>query len=178
MVVGAKPQGRIICPGMASDKVGRAESLGGWEPQEIVNQIRLTRRQFGAAGHIHWHMKSLMRNSAFAEFLGRQVYQQPALVPPAPWLGSAPPPKPVLTVSNAESGSPFGIRWTLGSSDRPWLWLLRTRTAGEWTTEILPSTKTSRTWNGTPPEVVAVSAVNRIGMVSSPSVLQARNGTK
>ena len=47
-------------------------------PQEIVNQIRLARNQQGASGHIHWNMKSLMRNSAFDEVLVQEVYQQPA----------------------------------------------------------------------------------------------------
>jgi uncharacterized lipoprotein YddW (UPF0748 family) len=168
-------RGRIICPGIESDKVGRSESLGGWQPQEIVNQIRLTRRQTGAAGHIHWHVKSLIRNSAFAEVLERQVYQQPVLVPPTSWLGTVQPPKPTLTISNGEAGSQLGIRWTSGGPERPWLWLLQTRNAGEWRTEILPSTRTSCTRNGTPPEVVAVSAVNRNGRASVPMVMQTNN---
>jgi uncharacterized lipoprotein YddW (UPF0748 family) len=161
-------QGRIICPGLESDKV----LLGNWQSQEIVNQIRLVRRQPGAAGHVHYHMKSLMRNAAFAEFLLRQVYQQPALMPPATWLGSARPAMPGLTISGGESASPLTIRWTPGGSERPWLWLLQTRTAGEWMTEIMPATRTSRTWNGTVPEVVALSAVNRNGGASAPVVMR------
>jgi hypothetical protein len=149
---------------------------GGWQPQEIVNQIRLTRRQPGAAGHIHYHIRSLMRNSTFAELLERQVYQEPALMPPTPWLGGAQPAKPALTTSNGESGSHLEIRWTPGGSERPWLWLLQTRTAGVWNTEILPSTRSSRAWNDTPPEVAALSAVNHNGRVSSPAVMQVHNG--
>ncbi len=171
-------RGRVICPGVESDKVERSEAQGGWQPQEIVNQIRLARRQPGAAGHIHYHMKSLMRDAAFAELLEREVYHQPALMPPTPWLGPAQPVKPVLASSNGSSGSWSAIRWMPGSPDRPWLWLVQTRTAGTWTTDILPSTQTSRAWNGAPPEVMAVSAVNRTGGVSNPAVLQAHNGGK
>ncbi len=36
-------KGRTTLPGMDSTKVGRSESRRGWQPQEIVNQIRLTR---------------------------------------------------------------------------------------------------------------------------------------
>ncbi|HTD88142.1 MAG TPA: family 10 glycosylhydrolase, partial [Candidatus Binatia bacterium] len=69
-------KGRLLIPGLDSTKTSRR-----WKPEEIVNQIRLTRQQTGVSGHIHWNMKSLMRNSAFYEALERQVYQQPALVP-------------------------------------------------------------------------------------------------
>jgi uncharacterized lipoprotein YddW (UPF0748 family) len=170
------PKGRILCPGLDFTKVnGRSESRRGWQPQEIVNQIGLTRTQRGVNGHIHWNMKSLMRNSAFDNVLEQQVYQQPALMPSSPWLGRAQPRKPKLTVS---SGGELGFRWTPGDPAKPQLWLLQTRTGGKWTTEILPATRTSRTWNGAAPEVVAVSAVNRYGEVSSPSVLQERSSPK
>ena len=56
----AEHQGPDLCPGIDSTKVGRSR---GWQPQEIVNQIRLARAQPGATGHIHWNMKSLMHNS-------------------------------------------------------------------------------------------------------------------
>ena len=171
-------KGRILCPGMDSTKVGRAESRRGWPPQEIVNQIRLTRTQAGASGHIHWNMKSLMRNTTFDEVLEKEVYQQPALMPPSPWLGRSRPGKPTLAVSRGDSGLPLEICWTPSASGQAWLWLLQTRTRGEWKREILPAAKTTRTWNGAPPEAVAVSAVNRNGQVSSPSVLQARSGAK
>jgi hypothetical protein len=82
----------------------------------------------------------------------------------------------VLTTSKGESGPHFEIRWTPGGSERPWLWLLQTRTAGVWNTEILPSSRSSRAWNGTPPEVAALLAVNRIGRVSTPTVMQVHNG--
>jgi uncharacterized lipoprotein YddW (UPF0748 family) len=171
-------RGRIICPGIDSDYVGRPESQGAWQPQEIVNQIRLTRKQPGANGHIHWSMKSLMRNSAFDAVLEQEVYAQPALMPALPWLSRTRPAKPGLTVSSGDSGSQLEIRWTPGGSDKPWVWLLQTRTSGEWKKEVLPAVRTMRVWSGAPPEVVALSAVIRNGQISSPSVLQARSGTR
>ncbi len=42
------PQGRILCPGLDSTKVGRARvARADGQPQEIVNQIRLTRTPAG-----------------------------------------------------------------------------------------------------------------------------------
>jgi hypothetical protein len=61
---------------------------------------------------------------------------------------------------------------------KAWLWLLQTKTGREWRSVILPAAKTTLTWNGVPPEVVAVSAVNRNGQVSLPCVLQARISAK
>ena len=171
-------RGRLICPGMSSDKVGRPESQSAWPPQEIVNQIRLTRNQPGANGHIHWSMKSLMGNSALDTVLEREVYTQPALMPALPWLSRTRPEKPGLAVTSGDPGSQLEIRWTPSGSDKVWLWLLQTRTGREWKREILPAAKTTLTWNGVPPEVLAVSAVNRNGQVSSPTVLQARSTTR
>jgi uncharacterized lipoprotein YddW (UPF0748 family) len=172
-------KGRTLCPGLDSTKVGsRSQSRPEWQPQEVVNQILLTRAQRGAGGHIHWNMTSLMRNSAFDEVLERRVYQQPALMPLSPWLGRTQPGKPKLTVAKGGPGSRLEIRWAPGGSDKAWLWLLQTRTGGEWTKEILPATKTTRIWNGAQPEVVAVSAVGRNSELSAPGVLQARGTAK
>jgi uncharacterized lipoprotein YddW (UPF0748 family) len=172
-------KGHNLYPGLDSTKVGgRSQSRRGWPPQEIVNQIRLTRTQAGASGHIHWNMKSLMRNSSFADVLERELYQQPALVPPSPWLGGSQPGKPKLTVAKGEPGAQLEFHWTAGGSGKVWLWLLQARTGGEWTKEILPAHRTTRVWNGAQPEVVAVSAVNRNGGLSPPCVLQARDGVR
>ena len=172
-------KGRNLCPGLDSTKVsGRPEFRRGWQPREIVNQIRLTRAQAGADGHIHWNMKSLMRNTAFDEVLQRELYQKPALMPPSPWLGHAQPRKPKLTVVKGEPGSQMEISWAAGGPGKTWLWLLQTRTSGGWTEEILPASRMSRVWNGAVPEVVAVTAVGRNGELSTPSVLQARGSTR
>ena len=48
---------RLLMPGIDTTK-----TRGRWKPEEIVNQIRLARNQPGVSGHIHWNMKSLMRN--------------------------------------------------------------------------------------------------------------------
>jgi hypothetical protein len=154
-------------PGLDSTKTS-----GRWKPAEIVNQIRITREQLGASGHIHWNMKSLMRNSAFDETLEREVYRQPALAPAAPWLGGGRPGKPKLQVGNNEAGSHPNLRWTPVGSDKVWLWLVQSRTRGEWATEILPGAQTAAGCEGA--DVIAVSAVDRNGNVSAATVLSLR----
>jgi uncharacterized lipoprotein YddW (UPF0748 family) len=171
-------RGRILCAGIDATAVGRSGPRPGWLPQEFANQIRLTRNQRGASGEIYWHMKTLMHNSALDEVLEREAYQQPALMPPSPWLGGTQPGKPSLVASNGGSGSRLEIRWVPDDGGITWLWMLQTRSGGKWKAQILPRTRTMCVWLGAPPEVVALSAVNRIGEVSSPTVLQARNAAK
>jgi len=141
-----------------------------WTNQEIVSQIRLSRKQSGVDGHIHWSMKSLMRNQALDDALETEVYAQPALIPASPWLGSGRPPKPALTVAEA-SGNRLRVIWAAGNASKPSLWLVQARNGHDWKTEIMSGDKTSATWTGDLPEVVAVSAVDRIGNTSTAAAI-------
>ena len=158
---------RHVWPGMDTTKANNK-----WKPEEILNQIRLDRKQSGTTmGHIHWNMKSLMRNSDLDAALEREVYSQPALIPSSPWLGNARHSKPQLSVNPGERG----LSWTPAATETAWLWLVQTRSGGVWTTEILPATKTSRAWNGVQPEVVAVSLVDRNGNASAAAAVTLRS---
>lgn len=54
----AQSSGAPIWPGIASDRIGKERPA-----QEMINQISLTRKGAqGAPGHIHWSMKSLLKN--------------------------------------------------------------------------------------------------------------------
>lgn len=69
--------GRPVWPGIATDRIGAARPA-----REIANQIELTRRAAKPPGHIHWSMKSLMRNQGgVADLLKREVYRDTAAVP-------------------------------------------------------------------------------------------------
>ena len=146
---------------------------GKWPPQEIVDQIRYTRRQAGTEGHIHWDMMSLMRNGALASGLEREVYSQPALVPACPWLGKAPLAKPKLTVRVEGKGHLLKVNWFPADTERPWLWVLQTRRGNEWKTEVLPVAQNARAWMPPLPEVIAVTAIDRNSSAGPPAVLQA-----
>jgi len=161
-------KGRLLVAGLDSTKVGRR-----WQPEEIVNQIRLSRRQPGVGGHVHWNMKSLMGKSALAEALERAVYTQPALVPAAPWLGPKRLGKPSLAASQGKGGGGLQISWSAAGAQPVSHWLLQTRAGGQWQTEILPGKASGRLWHGTAPEVIAVSAVDRNGNASPKAAVQA-----
>jgi uncharacterized lipoprotein YddW (UPF0748 family) len=161
---GENPKNRHLVPGMNTTRAPRS-----WKPEEIVNQIKITRTQQGAHGHIHWNVSSLMRSAELREELKQKVYSQPALIPPSTWLSTRAPGKPQLGVATA-SGK-YVARWKPAGSDNPALWLVQTRRNGEWTSQVLPG-KTLTLEFKDAPQAVAVTAVDRFGATSPPAVLE------
>jgi uncharacterized lipoprotein YddW (UPF0748 family) len=159
------PRRRLLCPGLNTYNAGRS-----WEPSEIISQIRETRNQMGASGHIHWDMKTLMRNGALDAALAREVYQQPALVPAVAWLEQRPPRKPSLAVRREGSG--VKASWTTPPAEPAQHWVLQTRKAGAWLTRILPGTDRAILVNGSRPDAIALTAIDRCGLASPPAVLE------
>jgi uncharacterized lipoprotein YddW (UPF0748 family) len=159
---------RLLAPGLNSSNVERR-----WKPEEILSQIRLARSQPGVAGHVHWSLKCLMPKSALADALERAIYTQPALVPASPWLGCARPTKPILAAAAPQAQDRLQVGWNPGGPEPVSHWLLQTRTAGQWRTEVLPGNAASRAWHGAVPEVVALSAVDRNGNLSPPAAVRA-----
>ncbi len=161
---------RLLVPGMYSGNVEHR-----WKPEEILNQIRLARCQPGVGGHVHWSSKSLMPKSALTDALERSLYAQPALTPASPWLGRARPPKPTLIAALLHAPDRLEVTWRTGRPDPASHWLLQTRAAGRWKTEILPGAATNHSWHGALPDVVALSAVDRNGNIGPPAVVAARS---
>ncbi|GGC60619.1 glycoside hydrolase family 10 protein [Undibacterium terreum] len=89
--------GRHIWAGLYTGRITDSEQ--SWQPQEILNQISATREKPGAGGNLHFSMTALMQDrKGIRDLLQRGPYQQAALVPATPWLGSAAPTVPVLVL--------------------------------------------------------------------------------
>ncbi len=159
-------KGRNLWPGMNTANVG-----GKWKAQEIVEQINATRAQPGASGHVHWSMKSLMRNSGGISDELRALYQEPALIPAVPWLNNIVPGKP--TVSVKRQGKDLKAQWN-SAGEKPFLWVVQQRAGGKWKTKILPGEKTSLlfTANETGIDEIAISAISRTGISSAAAVFE------
>lgn len=177
-------RGRLLVAGMNTTHAGRgarsasadSERRGrSWPPEEIINQIRIVRELPGPSGHIHWNMRTLMRNTALDDALKKEVYQQPALVPACPWLGTSAPAKPKLTILKATTASQSKVGWAPSAFGKAWLWLVQSRSGEHWTTKVFPAMTTSETWDSALPDVVAVSAVDRKGNVGSPAVINLKS---
>ena len=157
------PLRRHIWPGM-----GTARARSKWKPDEIPNQIRLAQKQPVSAGHIHWNLKSLLRNPELETKLEHGLYSQAALIPASKWLDSTPPGTPNLTAI-VDGARAVKLTWSPDKDESVRWWLLQTRRGGQWTTEILPGQVQSR-WLASPrPDAIALSAVDRVGNASSPA---------
>ena len=85
-------RGRHIWPGLYTSLLNKSYS-----PEEVSNQIKLTRKNGRATGQVHFSAVALTKNyKNVREHLSKFVYQKAALVPPSPWMGSKKPPKPML----------------------------------------------------------------------------------
>lgn len=156
------PQHRHIWPGIDSGNVG-----GKWKPDEIINQIRLTREQAADDGNIHWSMKCLMQNrGTLAAALATELYAEPALIPASPWLDAKPPGKPEPRADDQGK-----LRWAPVPGENIQWWVVQARSEGVWNTVILPGEARVQSFAGSP-EALAVTAVDRCGVASPPGVLE------
>ncbi len=161
------PKGRDLFAGLA------ASSAGKWQPDEIPNQIRLTRKQSGASGYILYSLKSLQNNPALSEKLQSYVNPQPVLVPATPNSASRPGP-PVVFMSGLSR--PENLRMMCRSTNSPAaIWLLQTKSKDEWSTEIRHGRMTAKYFRGVVPDVIAVTEFDRYGNAATPVVFEKKN---
>ena len=109
-------------------------------------------------------------NPALRNSFAHDLNAASALVPASPWLG-APPDKPKIVVNNRVLGSK--LSWSPGATNSfpiRW-WVMQSKSLGNWKTEIFPAGVNGKILEGTP-ELLAVTAIDRAGNASSPSVLQ------
>lgn len=191
-----------LIPGNVNHDVRGPQNRSGWHPNEILGQIYVTRGHPGSNGHVHFRMGSLMPDGAYGPIRGAdtmpaarldslrarqaavqarrdtlsqkladEAYAHPALVPAATWLGDVAPPAPRATL--ARQGDATAVTIEAGRGESPFLWVVQSRWAEGWQTEIVPAAH--REWRvgssvglSGSPEVVWVSAVDRLGNQSRP----------
>lgn len=167
-------KGRHLWPGNYTGRVAFT-GASAWRTSEILRQIRLTRAQPGATGNVHFSMTVFQQDpDSLDERLVRELYSEPALAPATPWLDDESPARPVVSIrTDSLSGvTTLDVRPAAGatsSGNEPRLWVVQSRTAGGWTTIILPATARRQVLapRGTPrPLDVRVTAVDRVGNAS------------
>ncbi len=167
-------KGRHLWPGNYTGKVGFANSAK-WPVSEVIEQIRRTRAQPGATGNVHFNMSVFLQNpDHLNERLLREVYTGPALVPASPWLDRRAPAAPRVAMRmDPQTGwhvldlqpGPSGPESPTVAPSAPWLWVVQTRHANGWTTEIVPATEELHVLSprgGPAPVDVRVTAVDRV----------------
>jgi uncharacterized lipoprotein YddW (UPF0748 family) len=161
--MGENVKGRHVWPGLATYRA--AASSNGFNRDEIARQVQLIRQRPAPPGHIMFNTTTtLKRDNGVLETL-RPLYQQPALVPPFPWLDNTPPLAPTLTVGDGR----IEISTT---GETPRFWLIQARTAGsffrraDWITGVVSGTKSSFALSNDVDRVL-VAAVDHAGNTSA-----------
>lgn len=166
--------GRHVWPGnYTSRATSAARNL--WDPSEVIAQVRVTRLEPGASGNVHFSMTAFDVSPALATSLTRDVYSQPALVPPSPWLADSAPPKPKVTVRRAKGAGRWELRLTPAPASVIRLWTVRWRGESAWATATLPVSHASITLSDV--QTAVVTAIDRVGMESEPVILSLGSGS-
>jgi hypothetical protein len=132
-------------------------------------------------GHIHFRIGSLVTNAgplsgSLGDRLQSDSYREPALVPEMTWLEGKPPAAPIAEVSTTD-GDRLTLKITATDSAQIALWVVQTRDTDEhWKTTILPAAtrELSIPDSASGTDIVAVSAVDRVGQTSVRTVLRIR----
>ena len=153
---------RHVWPGMNTLNVG-----GKWQAPEIINQIKAVRR-YGDAGHVHWSIAALMKNSALDNALAQEVYRQPALIPACPWLNSPSPALPKISVKFKNQSA--HVQWQNGPGEPARWWVLQSHENGNWNTQIFPAGHTDYQLDKEHPDAVSIRAASRLGNLSEAAI--------
>lgn len=160
---------RPVWPGIASARVHSSEDPGR-PASEITSQIDISRRiGDNWHGHIHWSVKSLMKNQGGVATSLRKSYTQPTLPPPMPWLSKSSPDPVRLSATSRADG--VTVSWKADSQTNRIA--IQAKIAGNWrTVAVVPASRNSLRIAAT--ESIAVTAVNAYGNLSDPKVLTIR----
>jgi uncharacterized lipoprotein YddW (UPF0748 family) len=166
-------QGRHVWPGLALSKLP-ITGPKKMSPDDIVQEIQITRETPGATGHMLFNAKVLMDNvEGIADRLA-SMYVEPALVPESPWLARTPPAMPVARVVYDSIAGTASLHFAPQQDERVWQWVVQSRVNGAWRTALLPGTERAYILkdDASDADFISVAAVNRTGNVSTPSVMR------
>jgi uncharacterized lipoprotein YddW (UPF0748 family) len=123
--VAQNPKKRHVWPGLYTGRTSPTE--GNWKPDEVINQIRLSRAKQTTAGNVHFSFKCLQGDfNGIATGLKQSVYNIDSFVPASPWLGDKKPLRPGVSIVGIDTdkialelsveGSEFAFAYALGST--------------------------------------------------------------
>ncbi len=153
-------RGRHLWPGLYTSRID--DSARSFTPEEIVQQIEVTRSRAGVAGHIHFSMAPLMQNRKGVYERLRSSYQSAALIPATPWLGATAPAAPAVNARRSANGMSLKL-----SADKNVVqYAIWAKYGDEWRFTTAPAALTEILLPdaaGAPVSAVVVTAVDRLG---------------
>jgi len=173
--LGQNPLQRHVWPGLFTSRIDGSDK--SWKPEEILNQVNLTRARAGALGHVHFSMAALMQNrKGIADQLTASAYLAPALIPAATWLGRTPLGAPSARAdwSVVAPASVF-IQIAAGSGGVPWKYAIWQKNSDGWLFSVQPgqAETTLSLAKDRGLQQVVIIPIDRFGNEGQRSVLQA-----
>ncbi|MGX9987067.1 glycoside hydrolase family 10 protein [Soonwooa purpurea] len=161
---------RHLWPGLNTVEVKASD-----KPTEIVNQVQISREILkDKAGEIHWSIAGLTKSYTMQNALKTQVYQEKALIPTSPWLKITPLKKPTLGYKK-DNGNTTAF-WSIEDNTNVFQWVLYTKYANTWKTEILTSDITSliipSSRDGKNLNTIAIQAIDKLSNESEYKALK------
>ncbi len=186
---GQNTQKRHVWSGLYTSRIN--DTPQSWTPDEITNQIGITRERTKnnllLNGHVHFSMKALSQNRQGIADQLKQISTTTALVPAAPWLSSVAPSSPKVSVQQTSDQSKVNInvqfaQLTLENAQNQnvahvAVWL---RYGEQWQFQTVPVTASAvdarltvdMQSNGNALKAIVVSNVNRFGNESARVILK------
>lgn len=156
-------QGRHVWPGNFTSRTNPKE--GNWPASEVAKQVEITRKS-QAGGNVHFSMKAILKNWNSVRTKLASFYWEPALVPASPWLKTDKVSAPDTLVRNEKEST---LTWEVVPGAR--FYVVQGLQDGKWRTlqvSSLPSYKIT----GKKPEKLAIRALDRVGKLSEPLILE------
>jgi uncharacterized lipoprotein YddW (UPF0748 family) len=162
------PKGRHVWPGLFTSRTGSSDA---WPAEEIAGQIQLARTRGGSMGHVHFSMAAIAQDFGGIRGALADMYQGPALIPAAEWLGGTAPPAPSIRLLNSPD-DPTAVRIEPAASDGPYPLAVWGRYGDVWRFFTLPHEAGAipAQSGGHPLGLVSASAVGRTGLESPRAV--------
>lgn len=166
----ANKKKRHLWAGIATYKIGTRPD---YTSQEITTEINTARTFFeDAAGHIHFRALSLAENKDnLRETLLAKAYTKNAVIPASPWLDQTKPDAPQIQIAKNPATKDLRVAMKATGAKPAFRWILQWKDASGWKTTILPASQSSV---DIPAQMgaqkFAVSAVDRLGNISEPTV--------
>jgi uncharacterized lipoprotein YddW (UPF0748 family) len=165
--VSENKQGRHMWPGLAAYKMVEGPK---WSPQEMVDQVELTRDIDGATGHVYFSVKYLVSNTkGVADELNATYLGRDALVPRSPWLDKEAPAAPVVNSKAGEDGNSWVLNITQRPKDARFVAVAKRDGSGWKPYQV--TNLTTYVWIGQEPDAVSVAWVDKAGNMSKPTVV-------
>lgn len=155
--------GRGIWAGLYTSRLAQREGERGWLPQEIIDQIALTRQRPAAGGHVHFSMVALLQNRlGIADALRAGAYAEHALPPAMAWLDDLPVAAPRVSAWALGDSLELGLTHFDGRATRHAVWA---RVGGAWRFFVV-SASPGLLRLPSACDLVVVSSVTRTGVES------------